>query len=235
MVEYYADPEDIISDFLRVHLTDPRARAEASESDTIVATAGQTTFTPTPTTGSVSCITAVTLDGTALVKWKEYYWDYQNQYIILATAATIGQSVIITFKYGTTNWIFSDKPDSNISAINFPRISIFSPTGGPGKRLGNYKAEVEGKPIFQIDVWAKKDQSYTIDSRKYSNNYLARYFGNRITRAFDKEIVDLHPALYDYDLISSARAGPYSNEYQAFHTIVEMAMKGIKLGRIEYT
>ena len=232
--EGYADPEDIISDFLRVNLTDPRARAEASESDTFTATAGQTSFTLTPTSGSVSCVTAVTVAGTAKTKWKEYYWDYQNQKIILATGATVGQAVVVTFKYGTTNWIYSDKPDSNISAINFPRISIFNVSGG-GTRLGSYKSDVESNPMLQIDIWAKKDQTYTIDSRKYSNNYLTSFLGNRITRAFEKSIDDLHPALYDYNSISIPRAAPYSEEYQAFHSIVEVALKGIKIGRIEYT
>jgi len=234
MVIYYADPEDVIADFLRVRLTDPRARAEASESDTFTATAGQTSFTLTPSSGSVSCITSATIDAAALTKWRDYYWDYQNQKIVLATAATVGQTVVVTFKYGSTNWIFSDRPDKKLSAINFPRISIFSLSGG-GTRLGNYEAEVQGSPILQIDVWTKKDQVFTISSRKYANNYLGRYLGNQITYAFEEYISDLFPVLYNYIPISIPRAGPYSEEYQAYHTILEVNVRGIKLGRIEYT
>jgi len=233
MVEYYIDPEDLVADFLRKNLTDPRARAEATDSDTIVATAGQTTFTPTPSSGTVSCVTAVTLAGSSLIKWKDYYWDYQNQYIILAVAATIGQSVVITYKYGTTNWIYSDKPDEGLTRTGYPRIEIFSPAG-PGVRLGNYKAPVEGSPVLQIDVWCKKDQPFTINSRTYSNNYLGRYLGNQITKAFENNIDDLHPALYNYVPISIPRAGPYDDESQVYHTILEINLRGIKLGRIEY-
>ena len=79
MTEYIVHPEDIISDFLRVQLTDPNARAEASESDSFSATAGQTTRTITASSGSVSAITSLTVNGASLKKWKEYYWDYQNQ------------------------------------------------------------------------------------------------------------------------------------------------------------
>ena len=72
MTEQYLDPEDIISDFLRVNLTDPRDRAEASNTNTFDATSGQTSFTVTPTTGtSVSCVTAVTVEGGVVVLGEE--------------------------------------------------------------------------------------------------------------------------------------------------------------------
>ena len=55
-------PEDIVAEFLRARLTDPRARYTA-DSDTFAATAAQTTFTLTPTTGTnlVRAITSVTV------------------------------------------------------------------------------------------------------------------------------------------------------------------------------
>jgi len=233
MVEYYIDPEDLVVDFLRTNLTDPRARAEATESKTITATAGQTEFAVTPTTGTAYCITAVTKDGTSLRKWKDYFWDGQNSKIYLAVAATVGQSIVITFKYGTSNWIYADRPDDNLSRTGYPRIEVFSPSGN-GIQLGNYEAPVEGSPILQIDIWTKDGQVFTIGSSKYANNYLGRYIGNRITRAFEKEIDDLYPALYNYNPVSLPRAGPYEEESQIYHTILEINLRGIKLGRIEY-
>jgi len=233
MTEYYVDPEDIISDFLRVRLTDPKARAEASDTDNVTATAGQTEITLVPPSGSASCITALTINGTAQVKWRDYYWDYQNQKVTFFTALSLNDAVVITFKYGTTNWIYSDKPDEELSAGSFPRISIFT-VSNPGNRLGQYEAAVEGSPVLQIDIWSK--DGYITDAiagRKYSNNYLTRYLGNRITRAFEKNESDLFPELYAYRPVSGARAAPYSFEYQAFHSIVEVNVKGLKLGRIE--
>jgi len=235
MAEYYIDPEDILSDFLRVHLTDPKARAEATETQTFTPGATDTEITlVAPTTGSVSCVTGVTIDGvsTSAAKWADYHWDYQNTILTFFSAFAGTETVIVTYKYGTSNWIFSDKPDEELGNTSFPRISLFNVSAG-GKRLGQYDAPVEGSPILQIDIWSKDGYVATIDSRKYSNNYLTRYFGNRITRAFEENEDDLFPVLYNYRLVSGARAAPYAEEYQAFHSIVEVNVKGLRIGRIE--
>jgi len=230
--EYYVDQEDIICDFLRKNLTDPKSRAEDSETNDFTATAGQTVFTITATTGSVSCITSITVDGTSSKKWQDYYWDYQNSKITFFTALTVGQAVIVTFKQGTTNWIYSDKPDEALAANSFPRISIFS-LSGAGERLGQYEAPFESSPIMQIDIWARNEDVNTIDSRKYSNNYLTRYLGNRIKKALEQNEEDLFPLLYNYRLVGGPRAAPYSVEYQAYHSVVEINVKGLQTGRIE--
>ncbi len=232
MAEFYIDPEDIISDFLRVRLTDPKTRAEASEAQDDTATAGQTEITLTPSAGTVSCITALTVNGTAQVKWRDYYWDYQNEKITFFTALSLNDAVVTTYKFGTSNWIFSDKPDGTLAADAFPRISMFTITS-PGKRIGQFDAPVEGSPVLQIDVWSKDRYAPTIGGRVYSNNYLTRYIGNRITRAFEKFESDLFPALYNYRPVSGVRTGPYSEQYQAFHSIVDINVKGLRLGRIE--
>jgi len=235
MTDFYIDPEDIISDFLRVRLTDPRARAEASETQTFTPAASATVITlAAPTTGSVSCVTGVTIDGsvTGAKKWQDYYWDYQNGTLTFFSAFAGTETVIVTYKYGTTNWIYSDKPDEELSATSFPRISLFN-VANTGKRVGNYEAPIQGNPLIQIDVWVKDGYVPTIDSRKYSNNYLTRYLGNQITKAFEKYESDLFPLLYDYEMTSGPRTAPYSEEYQAFHSIVEISVNGLEIGRIE--
>jgi len=233
MTTYYVDSEDIISDFLRANLTDPRARAEASESQSDTATAGQTEITLTPTSGSVSSITSLTVNGTTKKKWLDYYWDYQNQKITFFTALTLADAVVTTYKYGTSNWIYSDRPDQAISATSFPRISVFT-VSAPGTRLGQYDAPVEGRPRIQIDIWTRNDDfSYTVDGRTYTRDYLARYLGHQITKAFEDSEEDLFPVLYNYTVGSGPRAAPYSEEYTAYHSIVEIILKGLRLGRIE--
>lgn len=226
-------PEDILSDFLRVHLIDPKARAEASESQTFNPTASQTEIDlAAPTSGSVSCVVSVTIDGSSSKKWKDYYWDYQNRKLTFFTAFTGSEEVIINYKYGTTNWIFSDKPDKNLSDDGFPRISIFT-VSGSGKRLGQYESPVESSPAFQIDCWTKNGQSFTIGGRKFSNEYLGRYLALEVTAAFEDNEGDLFPCLYNYTPIGTPRQAPYSFEFQAHHTIVEANFKGLRLGRIE--
>lgn len=235
MTDLYIDPEDIIADFLRVRLTDPRARAEATESQTFNPGNGDTVITlAVPTSGSVSCITGVTIDAvsTGAKKWLNYYWDYQNTTLTFFSAFAGTEEVIVTYKYGTKNWIYSDKPDDELGADAFPRVSIFNVTNA-GVRMGQYEAPVEGSPVLQIDIWSKDGYNVTIDSRKYSNNYITRYLGNQITKAFENNEEDLFPVLYNYRAVNGPRNAPYSEEYQAFHSIVEVNFKGLRLGRIE--
>jgi hypothetical protein len=233
MTDYYLDAEDIISDFLRVKLTDPRSRAEATETQTFNPSLDDTDITlSAPTSGSVSCVTSVTVDGTAKKKWREYYWDYQNRKLIFYTSFAGTEEVIITYKYGTTNWIYSDKPDEELSANSFPRISLFS-VSGTGRRVGNYEAPMQFSPVLQIDIWSKDGYLATYDSRKYSNNYLTRFLGNQIIKYLEDSEEDLFPVLYDCEIINGPRVAPYSYEYQAFHSVVEVTFNGINLGRIK--
>lgn len=233
MTTYPINTEDIISDFLRVHLTDPRARAEASTTDSFSATAGQTTRTITrvPSGNSVSCITSITVNGTAINKWLDYFWDYQNEQVTFFSALSLNDAVVITYKYGTSNWIYSDKPQNDLKATNFPRISCFM-VSGSGRRLGNYEAPVESNSVIQIDIWVRKNYIKTISSKTYSGEYLGRYLGLEVTKAFEDNEDDLFPVLYNYIPIGIPAAAPYSEEYQAYHTVVQVRLNGLKLGRI---
>ena len=232
MAEYILDPCDAISDFIRTHLTDPRARAEASHTNNLTATAGQTVFTVTPSVGTVSCITAVTVNATAKNKWRDYYWDYQNSKITFYTALSLNDAVVITFKQGVSNWVYSDRPELKLSATSFPRISVFC-ISGSGTRLGQYEAPVSSRSQFQIDVWSREGQVFTISSRNYSNDYLGRYIGGRITKAFEDNEDDLFNVLYGYIPLGVPRAAPFSEEYRAYHTILEVSFSGLDSGRIE--
>jgi len=230
---YYIDTEDIITDFLRNKLIDPRARAEASESQSFSPSNSDKIITlASPTLGSVSCITEVTIDGINSGKWKDYYWDYQNSTLTFYNTFNGTEEVIITYKYGTSNWIFSDKVDEQLKATSFPRISIFM-VSNPAVRQGQYEAPMESNPSIQIDIWVKDKYIYNVNDRKYSNNYLTRYIGNQITRAFEDNENELFPLLYNYRGLSGVRTAPYSPQYQAFHSIVEANFKSLRTGRIE--
>jgi len=235
MTEYYIDAEDIVTDFLRCYLTDPRARAETLNSDSITATAGQTEITLSPTSGTtVSCITSLTVNGVAKDKWKDYYWDYQNQKVTFYTALSLNDAVVINYKEGSSNWIYSDKPDENLAANSFPRINVFT-VSAPGRRIGQYTAPVESSILLQIDIWSKDRYTATVNNRTYSNEYLIRYYGHQIIKAFEDNEKSLFPVLYNYQLISGPRNAPYSIRYQAYHGIVEINVKGLRSGRISVT
>jgi len=230
MVEYYIDPEDVISDFLRVNLTDPRGRAEAIDTNNFTATAGQTEFTISKTGSTVQCITEVTVNAVVKKKWIDYFWDYQNFKLTFFTALSLNDAVVVTFKYGSTNWIYSDKPNGNLGATSFPRIEVFS-TGGPGEKIGNYDAPVHSEPSLQIDCWARDGQQWTIGGKIYSNEYLGRYLANQVKFALEDNEETLFGIFYEYSF-NGPRAAPYSEEFVSYHSVIDVTLQGTGVGRI---
>lgn len=228
------NPKHIIVDFLRSRLVDPRARAEASNTQTIPATAGQTDFQLTAPSGTVSAITALTVDAVTQEKWRDYYPDFQNQKAIFFTGLTVGQSVVVTYKYGTDNWIFRSKANKIPGPTKFPRMNIFVVTGS-GSRLGQFEAPVESQPQFQLDIWCKEKASgqiFTIGDHVYTGEDLADYLAHKVTEAFEDNEEDLHPAMYDYNPIGIPRDMAFDIESQSHHKVIEFTLKALKLGRI---
>lgn len=231
----YLDPADILVEMLRNRLTDPSTRTYTTNADSFTATASQTSFTLTPSTGtSYSHTTSITVDAVAQTKLEDYYIDTKAEKIIFFTGLTVGQAVVVNYKSGTTNWIYSDKPNTKITALAFPRISIIT-VGNVGIRLGQYNSKVEAVIRFQVSIWCREKSSsqiFTIDSKNYTGEDLANYLAYKITEALEDNESDLHPALYGYDPVGMPRSLPFDVEYQAHHKTVEMILRGINVGRI---
>ena len=224
----------ILVDFLRKNLIDPRARCETAETDTFTATASQTNFVVTPATGKMSCITNVTVEGIAQTKWEDYWIDFRTQSVIFFTGIDEDDKVIVYYKSGTSNWIYWDKPRTDLSSTSFPRINI-SVVGGSGSRLGNSNAPVESTVNFQIDIWTKEgktNQIFTISSRAYTGEELAEYIASKITESFEDNEPSLYPALYDYINNQVPRDLPFDETYQCFHKVVEVSLRALDLNRV---
>ena len=227
----FISPKNIIVDFLRHRLTDPRARAEDSRTEEF--NGGGATFSLTASVGKMSCITAVTVDGTTQIKWADYYIDFQNQKVIFYSNTAGGtNNVDITYKQGTSNWIHADKVRESLSRTAFPRMNVLV-VGGTGERLGQYNSNIQSVIHFQVDVWAKENQKQTISSVVYANDKLSEYFAYEVTKAFRAYVDDLHPALYNYTLLGTPRDLGYNQEMQCFHTVVEFELKGIDVSEGE--
>jgi len=221
----FISPKNVIVDFLRHRLTDPRARAEASNTEEF--NGGSTDFSLTAPTGTVSCVTLVTVDGATQTKWRDYRWDQQNQKVIFYSNTAAGtNNVDITYKHGTTNWVYPDKARESLSKTAFPRINALV-VNGTGARVGQYNSNVQSVIHFQIDIWSKQGQIFTIDSVKYEGDKLTEYIAHQIMAAFRNYENDLHPELYDYIPIGIPRDMPFNKEMQCFHTIIEVELKGI--------
>ena len=224
----FISPKQILAEFLRHRMTDPRSRAETSQTEEF--NGGGKIFCLTPTSGSVSCITGITVDGSAVNKWKDYYIDFQNEKVIFYSNTAGGtNNVDITYKRGSTNWIYPDKAKTSLGATSFPRLNILL-VGGTGERVGQYNSNIESVPHFQVDVWAKENYIKTLNSVKYEGDKLAEYLGYQVTKAFEDYIDNLHPQLYSYRLLSPPRDMGFNKEYQCFHIIVEFELKGIDIG-----
>lgn len=146
----------------------------------------------------------------------------------------MNDAVEVTYVYGTTTWIYPDKPVKTIGATSFPRIRV-GIVSNPGRRLGNFEAPVEGSIRFQIDIWCKESadgQIFTIGGDKYTGEDLAEYLAYQITEAFEDHESDLHPALYGYVPMSMPMDMPFDVEMQAHRKTVEFIMSGLELGRI---
>lgn len=229
----YLSPKNIITDFLRKNVTDPRTRITTT-SDTFTATASQTSFTLTPTTGkTLSHIISVTSNSVAQTKWQDYYIDFKNQKIIFFTGISVGLSVVVSYGEGTTNWIYPDKPNTALVATSFPRMNVLV-VSSPGKRVGNYEAPVEAVPRIQIDIWTKEKQDgqiFTISGSKYTGEELAEYLSYQVTEAFEDNESELFPVLYGYDPVGMPPDLPFDDELQCHHKIVEFLCRGLNLGR----
>lgn len=224
----FISPKDIIVDFLRTKLTDPRARAESTNTETF--DGGGTTFQLTPTVGKMACVTAVSVSSVLQNKWTDYYIDLQNQKVIFYSATGAGTlNVSITYKQGTTNWIFPDKAKETLNVTSFPRISIMK-VSGSGQRIGQYNAPVEKVNRFQVDIWVKEDYTATIGTIIYAEEKLAEYFAYQVQTAFEDNEKELFSQLYNYTLLSGPNDLGFERSYQCFHEQLDVELKSINEG-----
>jgi hypothetical protein len=222
-------PKDVIVDFLRANLIDPRARAEASNTEEF--DGGGTDFTLSAPSGSVSAVTSLTVNGTAQVKWQDYRYEQQNQKVIFFSNTAGGtDNVDITYKYGTSNWIYPDKVLTTLGSTSFPRVNLLV-VDGTGDRLGSVRSDVQSTVIYQVDVWAKEDNIFTIDSIKYAGDKLAEQIGLKLIKAFRESAEDLHPPMFNYKP-GYLRDLPFDTELQAHHKVFELEMNSINIGEI---
>lgn len=233
----HIEPAWIVTEFLRANLTDPRGtnRSENSTTETFTATSSQTDFTLTPPSGSMSAITLVKVNGIEQSKWSDYYPDTRNNKIVFFSGLTASDSVIVTYKYGTTNWIYPDKIRKDLSVDSFPRVRVWE-VSGPGSRLGNYQADIEYVMRFQADIYVKDVQSsniFTINGNKYANENLARYIAYKIIETFQSNESDLFPALYGYTVLQIPTGQPFDKSLQAHRVQFDFELRTINAGFIE--
>jgi hypothetical protein len=232
----YVSPKWLVTEILRARLTDPQARSEATTTSTHTATSSQTDFTITPSgSNKVSCITSVTDNASAVTKNEDYWVDLRNNKVIFFTGRTTGHAIVITYKYGTSNWIYPDVPLVSIGTAktSWPRISITT-IDDTIDTLGNYSAPQENVFRFQVDVWAKEGVVYTISSNAYEGENLCEYLSWKIVEVFRDYMTDFYPAFYDFVVLSGPRDLPFDEDRQAFRKTMDIQLKQINSGEVDW-
>ncbi len=226
-----SNADDIVAEFLRARLTDPRDRY-TSDSDTFTATASQTVFTLTPTNASelVRAITSVTVAAVTQKKWQEFTIDLKAPNITQLTGVTENDEVIVSYftSASGTEWIYPGMPIGTMTASKFPRISV-QVIDITGERAGPVNAEMIDTVHFQIDTWTKEKYTTTISSEFYSEQKLADYLGTKVKEAFADNVDDLYPKLYDYVRLAFGQM-PFEEKTHTFRHKQEITLNGIDVG-----
>jgi len=225
------DPEEIIIEFLRNHVTDPRNRF-SSDSDSFTATSGQTVFVLTPSDSShlVRSIISVSLNGSVLEKWQDYDIDLRDKEVILKNGASEDDSVVVSYNASASGdeWIFPNRPISSLGQTNFPRISVEVNDIGSA-RSGNYDSALNDDVSFRIMVHVKDNYSTTVSGKKYSKQDLCNYLGMRVKKAFREYINELYPKFYDYIGLTSSPL-PFDEESQVYLYVQDVQLSGVNVG-----
>ena len=225
------DPEDILVEFLRSKVTDPRVRY-TSESDSFNAVGGQTEFDLSPSVSSnlVRCINSVSLNGSDLLKWQDYEVDLVGKKIVLTTGATSGDAVVVNYSSSLSGeeWIYPGFPIATLGETKFPRVSVVM-VNMTGDRQGGNVASYLNRIHFQVDVWVKDRFEYVFGGHNYNKQELANYLGYKIELAFKSNINDLYSKLFDEDGLAF---GPFSydDETQTFRHKQEVVLSAINAG-----
>ena len=220
--------KNVIVEFLRSKLTDPRSRAESLVTDTFSGTGVAQICTLTPATNNHAyAITDVSVDSSSVSKWVDYNIDMQNQNIS-GTFASGTDNIVVTYKTGTTNWIYSDLAKTSLKTSSYPRINV-SVVGSNGDFLGSYKSEIIETVHFQTDIWVKEDYIYNDGTNKWTGSHLALYLARQIVKQFEDYNNDLYPILFNFMLLNM-RDAVWESDRECCHVILEFQMDGISLG-----
>jgi hypothetical protein len=224
-------PEDIVVEFIRANVSDPRARYTI-EDDTFTATSGQTEFvlTPSTVTNLIRCIKEVAVNDVVLYKWQDYKIDLKNKKVILNEGATLNDKVDVEYCCSASGdeWVYPGMPISTMSASKFPRISV-SVVNKLGDRLGSYQAPLDNKVLFQVDVWTKEGYKPTYDGELFTEQDLADLVAEEVENAFIEEINDLYPKFYDFVGLAFSQF-PFDKDSQTFRHKQEFSLNGVNVG-----
>ena len=223
------EPKNVISDFLRTHLSDVRSsRGEANKTETFSGTGSSQIITLTPSTGKKArCIVSVTASSVLKSKWIDYVIDMQNG-TITGTFASGTNNVSVVYKEASNGWIFPALPEITLSTTKYPCMSLLL-VSSQGDQTGNYLSEIAQSEHFQLDIWVKEKYYYDDGTNVWSQDALAMYFARQVVKTFEDNINDLYPKLFNFGLLN-IRDAVWEKDREVYHVIVEFTLDGVSIG-----
>lgn len=224
-------PKQIIVDFLRVFIEDPKHRNDTVKEQVFILQDVVDGIITINSNKSISHINYIELNNIKLKKWQDYIPIFKIGQVKLLKNIDINDVIKINYSVGDTNWIYDDKLAKNLSFNSFPRINLFI-VSSTTERLGNTKAPVRTSITFQIDIWTKESSVFDYKNNKYSGDELGEVIGYEIQKAFEENEDYFFPILDELSIIQSIRDLPFNQEFQCFHKHLDINLKMLNIGRI---
>jgi len=146
------------------------------------------------------------------------------------------RNVTIVGDLRTAPWIYMDYPRYDAT---FPRISV-THTSAPTEPIGIGHEGLYFNISYDIDIWIKKGNFYTIDGKKYTGSSLRDYLTDLVVR----KLILNNPPIYGYDgstiaatprqyfktqgiydiKIDGMSSVPYDDEYEIFRKTISITL-----------
>lgn len=214
--------------FIRQNIEDPKGRITLEGNQGITLTSD--TIVDVTSSNSISHVNELILDSTPLVAFVDYLYDVKNRKIIFFTPL----SGSLTYNvYIGKNWVFDDTArKQDLDNNSFPRVSIIY-VSRPSIKLGNFESKKLISNRIQLDVWTKKNQTFTINVGDYtselSEDKLAIQIAENISEVFDskaREITTNH--FIDFVPIEEPKLKDFVEEKGLYNAMFEFFIKSLK-------
>ena len=113
---------ELVNHLRNANILTQSIRGTTTQTDTFVATAGQTNFTLTKS--PARNIRSVSVQSISKSYLKDYSVVWKTGIVTLNVGASVGDSVVFVYDYGSPDKIFPDFPRDDLTLTSFPRVAI---------------------------------------------------------------------------------------------------------------
>jgi len=224
------EPESIIEHFLRSIITDPnRSGLSTRVNDSTLLFSGDASATTFYLPSNLTCVKSVLVGGSRSTPFMEYNIDIRNAKINFVTPPPIGtDNISIEIQTGK-NWIFADKPRSNLTRGSFPRIAVLK-IAESSTPQGMSEDDTYDTLVFQIDVLAYKNMLCEFDDEVYEGAKVTAYLARKIKKDFlSYWRTNIKAKLFD-PIFLNINPIPYDEGQGIFRHMIEIQMKAFNAG-----